>query len=438
MRKRLSFTRLLYNDKVMLIVSFLLATAIWAAVISGPANIEERQISMTVTVDLTNSYAYQSGLRVVGQNEFDVKVTVSGKWSVIAKLTEEDLRVRPDLNAITAPGDVELPLAVSRNSVETDYDILSVTPTSLTVTCDYWKDNVSCPVTVDVSSLSTKTEGDMIGEPILDQNIFPGNKASVSGPEALVEQIDSLVARVEAAEALTSMKQYQTPLVALDKNGNELDLSRCKIANLVSNTVTVTVPIWEERVVQLGYTVVNRPTGFSDDILSIEPKSVDLLGPAEELDVLEQRLANLGTVDFAKLAVSNPSVRFQLDIPETVQAIDAPKEAIVSLNTDNLLQKTLSLNVTQENTVVKGDLNGLSVSVREQTLNDIVVVGDAAAVSAISAAALSVEVDAQSNLTAGTKQYAAQIKVNGYDDVWVFYGRTDNYVNVFITLEEQG
>ena len=436
MKRRFSFTRLLYNDKVMLIVSFLLATAIWAAVISGPANIEERQINMTVTVDLTNSYAYQRGLHVIGENEFDVKVTVSGKWSVIAKLTDQDLRVRPDLNAITAPGDVELPLYVSRNSVETDYDILSVTPGSLTVTCDYWKDNVRIPVKTDVSSLSAKNESDMIGEPMVDQNIFPDNYALVSGPEAVVEQIDSLVARVDASEQLNDMKQYQVPLKAFDKNGNELDLSLCNIANLESDTVTVTVPIWEERVIELGYTVLNRPDGFSEDILQTEPKMLDLLGPAEELDALEEELTNLGTIDFSKLSLGNASVQFALDIPQTVQAIDAPEAVVVSLNTDRLAQKTLSLNVTEENTVVNGDVDGLAVSVREQTLSDIVVVGDEAAVSAITSAALSVEIDAQSNLTTGTKQYAAQIKVNGYDDVWVYYGHDLNYVNVFITLEE--
>ncbi len=436
MKKRFSFSRLLYNDKVMLIMSFLLATAIWVAVISGPANIEERQINVNVTVDLMNSHAYQRGLRVVGDNEFDVKVTVSGKWSVITKLTEEDLRVRADLNAITGPGDVELPLYVSRNSAETDYDILTITPDSLTVVCDYWKDNVSCPVVADVSLLTAAEEGTMIGEPVLDPTIFPDNKAIISGPEAVVDQIDSLVARVSAAEQLTAMKQYQVPLTALDKNGNELDLSLCKIENFESDTVTLTVPIWEERLVKLGYTVNNRPSGLSEDLLQISPETVDLLGPAEELDALEEELVNLGTVDFSRLSTSADSVRFKLDIPPSVQAIDAPDAAVVTLNTEQLSQKTVSLTVTKDNTVVKGGTDGMAMSVREQTLDNIVIVGDAAAVSAISPAALSVQIEPQSNLAAGTKQYAAKIVVNGYDDVWIYYGQDTDYVNVFVTLEE--
>jgi len=434
-KKQWSFSRLLYNDKLMLIMSFLLATAIWIGVVTGPANIEDRQISVPVTIDMTNSYAYQRGLRIIGETEYDVKVTVSGKWSVISKLTAEDLRVRPDLNEISEPGDVELPLIVSRNSAETDYDILTVTPSSVMVACDYWKDNVSCPVTVDVSALTASGEGKMIGVPVMDGNPFPDNKAIVSGPESIMDQLDSLVVKVTQAEELAELKQYSVPLTAVDKNGNELDLSLCKIKGYEGETVSITVPIWEERRIELGYSVENCPQGISEDALVIEPSSLDVLGPAEELDALEKELADLGTVDFLRLSAQNNSVAFSLDIPQSVQAIDAPSTATVELVTEGLDQKTVDLTVTAENTFVKSPTDGLTVSVREQTLSDIVLVGNRESIAAITADSLGVEIHAQTNLSAGTKQYAARVVVKDYDDVWVYYGRDMDYVNVFVTLE---
>ncbi len=433
-KKRFSFTRLLYNDKIMMIVSLLLATAIWLAVISGPANIEERPITVSVTIDLTNSYAAQSGLHVIGEDTFDVKVTVSGAWSVITKLNEEDLRVRPDLTAVTGAGDVEIPLNVSRNSSETDYDILAVTPNAVTVTVDYWRDDAVFDIETDVTALTAVGENAMIGEPFVDKTLFPDGKAAVSGPKTVVDRIETLVAKVTTPEELTAMKQYQVPLSALDAQGNEVDLSQCEIRGFTADTVTLTVPIWEERHVELGYTVKNLPDGYSqDELLTLEPASLDLLGPAEELNALETELADLGVVDVTKLSVSNNTVTFDLKIPQTVRVIGAADSVKVTMNTAHLAQKSVSLQVTGENTVVSGALHGLSASIREQTLENVLLVGDASAINAISAAALTVEVELGDTALAGTQQYYARIVVNGYDDVWACYGDAEG-IPLYVTL----
>ncbi|MBQ3094623.1 MAG: hypothetical protein IJC52_05560, partial [Clostridia bacterium] len=184
MKKGFSFTRLLYNDKLMLVLSLLISVAIWFGVISDSANIEERSIPVTVTVDLTNSYAHQSGLRIIGEDTFTAQVNVSGAWSVITKLDEADFRVRPDLTAITGAGDVDLPLNVTRNSAETDYDIISVTPSEISVVCDYWQEGARFRVQTDVSALkAAEFEKYQIGEPVLDKTAFPDGSVTLSGPK---------------------------------------------------------------------------------------------------------------------------------------------------------------------------------------------------------------------------------------------------------------
>ncbi len=429
-KRRFSFSRLLYNDKVMMILSLLLAIGIWVSVISGPANIDERTITVKATIDLTN----RSDLRVIGENEFDIKVTVSGKWSVITKLSEEDLRVRPDFTVGITPGVVEIPIDVMRNSSETDYDILSVSPNSVTVTVDYWRENVTFDIHTDVSSLTAVGENAMIGEPTIDPAVFPDGKAVVSGPKTVVDKIDKLVAKVSVAEELTAQKQYAVPLTALDVDGNQLDLSLCEIQNYTAQTVTLTVPIWEERHIELGYTVKNLPEGFAqNELLTLEPAALDLIGPAEELNALQAEFSNLGTVDVSQLSISNDSISFPLDIPQTVRSFGAAEAATVTLNTDNLSQKTVSLRVTDENAEVIGSLHGLTASVREQTLDNVLLVGDSSAIHAISTAALSVKIELGDNMTAGTKQYNARIVVNGYDDVWVYYGDADG-LPLYVTL----
>ena len=436
MKKRFTFSRLINNDKLMMIVSLLLAIALWVGVVSGPANIQERPIAVTVTVDLTNTYAHQSGLRVLGNATFDVKVNVSGAWSVVSKLDADDIRVRPDLTSITGAGDVEVPLTASRNSDEMDYDILSVSPSTVTVMCDYWQEGSTFKVTTDVSALTAADPSKyQIGEPVLDTTAFPDGKLTVDGPKSVVTKIDTLVARITTEEVLSDIKQYTVPLVALDQDGQTLDLSYCTFKEVPTGMVTLTVPIWEQRHIDIGYTLKNVPSGIdTETMLTTEPQGLDVLGPSAELDALEEQLTNIGTVDFATLSVKNSSVSFPLTIPSTVRVIDSPTEVTVSLNTDNLSQKTLTLVPAPNNIVLRGDTKSLKVTIPQQTLDQIVLVGDATAINAITSAALSLEIDLGDSPQAGTKQYTAKLVINGYDDVWAYYGTDQEGIKVYITL----
>lgn len=434
MKKGFSFTRLLYNDKLMLVLSLIISVSIWLGVISDSANIEERSIPVTVTVDLTNSYAHQSGLRIIGEDTFTAQVNVSGAWSVITKLDEADFRVRPDLTAITGAGDVDLPLNVTRNSAETDYDIISVTPSEISVVCDYWQEGARFRVQTDVSALkAAEFEKYQIGEPVLDKTAFPDGSVTLSGPKTTVSQIDRLVAKVTTEEELTETKQYDVPLMAFDQNGVAVDISLCEIKELPDQIVAMTVPLWEERVVPLKYTVVGDP-GTMKERLTAQPHEVDLLGPAEELDALEARFKNLGTVDFAKLSTEHNTVSFELDIPATVRAIDSPTELTVTLDTEGLSQKTVSMEATTANTTVVGDKGGLKAEVPPQTLDNIVLVGDESAINAISEAALTLEIDVGDAPAPGTKQYTATVKVNGRDDVWAYYADQNGGIPLYATL----
>ncbi len=433
MRKRLTFSKLLANDKLMMVVSLILAVAIWASVLAGPAYIEEREITVDIKVDLTNSYAYQSGIRVIGETDFSAVVNVSGALSVISKLDASDFRVRPDLTVITGAGDFELPLNVSRNSTVTDYEILSVTPSTVSVACDYWQEGVRFKLLTDVSALkAADPEKLQIGEPVIEQTAFPDGYLTIDGPKTVIDKINSLVARIAAEEELTQTKQYQVPVVALDENGNELDLTDCSIEELPDGTVAMTVPLWEERHVTFGYNVINQPED-DEGLLIVTPESVDLLGPSADLDALEEQLRNLGTVDFAKLSLTNDTVTFPLNIPSTVRAIDNPTEMTVSLDSEGLSQKTMTVTATAENTVLVGS-SSYELTVPQQTFENVLLVGSNSSINRITAEDITLEIDAGESPTPGTKQYVAKLKINNFDDVWVCYGPENDGITMYAAL----
>ena len=197
----------------------------------------------------------------------------------------------------------------------------------------------------------------------------------------------------------------------------------------------MTVPIWEQRHIEIGYTLENVPAGLkTTDLLTVTPQGLDVLGPSAELDALQAQLNNVGTVDLAALSMAESTVTFPLSIPSTVRAIDSPEEIAVSLNTDTLSEKTLSLVPTAKNIVFKGDTKTLKVTVPQQTLDQIHLIGDTSAINAITSASLSLEIDLGDSPKAGTKQYIAKLIINGYDDVWAYYGSETEGIKVYVTL----
>ncbi|MGN0172752.1 MAG: YbbR-like domain-containing protein [Acutalibacteraceae bacterium] len=436
MKRKFSFSKLLYHDKLMMLLSLICAVVIWVLVISGPSNISERSISAKVSVDLTNTYAYQSGLRLIGDTEFDVQINVSGTWAVVSRLDESDFRVRPDLSGITGPGDVELALTVSRNSMETDYDILSVTPGTVSVACDYWEDGKSFELQTDLSQLSVSDPDTMrIGEPVLDKTAFPNGSLTIEGPKTVVDQIDSLVARVAQQEVISDIRQYDVPVTALDKNGNEVDISYCSFKELSENRVSLTVPVWVERHIDFGYTLENVPAGIdAKSILTLTPSGIDVLGPSGELDALEKQFENLGTVNFSYLSVLNNTASFDLNIPTTVRVTDNVTTAKVKLDTSGLSTKIFEVTASSDTVTVSGNISAYTVTVSQQKLSGITVVGRQSSIDAITADNLTLTVDVGASPTAGTRQYDAFFKVNGYDDVWVYYGGASATPQLYITL----
>ena len=417
MKKRFTFSRFLNNDKLMMLVSLLVAIGIWVMVLTGPMNIVDRVVTTKVTVNLGNSYAGLSGLRVIGEAETDVQVTIEGAWSVISRIDAEDLRVSADLTAITGPGEFALPLLVSRNSAETSYDILNVSPRTVSVRCDYWQEGTIFKVECDTSALTVSDPDAMqIGDPVIDQTTFPNGMVTIEGPKSTVSRIKRVVARVTATEPLTAIRRFEVPLTALDADGNAVELTDCAILEVPTGILRVTVPIWESRRMSLGVTAVNVPEGLDAlTLLTVEPQEIEVLGPTAELDALEEQLGALGTVDVRTLSVDHPSVTLPLSLPSTVRGVEVPTVATVSLNGETIAQKELTVTADETNVIFLGG-DSKKVAVEAKTFDGLVVVGNLESVQKLTKEDIRFTVQ----LEAEESWYTPTVSVEGYDDVWVY------------------
>ena len=426
-----SLTALLHNRRFIAIVSVVLSVGIWYAVVSGPANIQERTLTIPVSVDLSNTYAETIGLRLTGEASTDVSVVVQGQWSVISRLTAADLRVRANVSSVQKAGKQDVPLTVGYNSANVNYEILSLYPDSISITCDYWETEV-LRVQVDTSML-TAADGTQLGTPILDPAVTTDGTLTLSGPKSQLDRIRTLIARIPGKATLSDVRVFEAALQAYDEDGTEVPLTGCSIGGLDTHTINVTVPVWVTREVPLHCTLKNAPAFFTrtSDRITVTPASVKLLGPANTLDTLTD-LGDLGVLDFDSLSPETTERELELSLPDSVQIVSGETKVKVSVNLSGFTSKTLTFTPSASNVQYSNNTSGRQTEVQPRDIS-VTLIGSEASLASLTEEALWLTVDL-TGAAQGTAAYNARFQVVGYDDVWVCYGEGVSGTSVYVTL----
>ncbi len=439
MKHRFSINAFMHNRTASLIFSFAVAVIIWGAVVFGSPTLQERQIRVPVTVDLTGSYAESIGLCLIGDSEFSVQVQVSGRWTVISKLTEDDIRVRAEVNTINNAGKQTLTLRASRNSAEDDYEIDSILPDTISVVCDYW-DTTEFTVVTDLNGTKA-TDTNVLGTPLLDADMFRNGKVKISGPRSVLSKVASVQARITAPETIAQTTVFDAVLMALDAEGKEVDMSQCEFVDLSSVNIKVTVPVEAVRVIDLHCTVLNTPTGLAelgDKLISISPPTITVVGPQENVEAFISGIENLTTIDFDKLTPDNLVQSIPLDLPPSVRVLDGTEEVIVSVNVEDFTMKEFELPI--DASLGNAGIVNLPEGMKAQVLSPNVkfsVVGKSSYLDRLEEQDFTVELTLPDGAAVGNHKCSVRIQItknssDNFKKMWVYYG---DDVSCVVTLQ---
>ena len=107
---------MLENSKTRLVISFILAFALWFYVV-GQMNPPMRKTYRDIAITLTNEQSLSdNGLSVLNWSDDSLRVTVSGKRSTINKLSKADI--------VATEGDARSGLQAQRRTVRIDDDVV--------------------------------------------------------------------------------------------------------------------------------------------------------------------------------------------------------------------------------------------------------------------------------------------------------------------------
>ncbi len=439
MKKQFSLSKLMHNEKLMMLASFVLAVLIWSLVVFGPSNAQDQVITgVPISVTL-NDYATQTlNLRITSGANATATVTVHGLRSVVSKLSAADITVTADTGNVIKEGTYTLQLrAVSSG----DYTITKVVGDdgnndTVTVTCDVWKE-ATVPVEVEMNNIALEDEKTLqFGTPLINSEAVTDGNIIVAGPKTEINRISKVVAIIEDAEVISEATAYEARLEARDDQGSLI--TGVTFNGIEDSMVNVTVPVMVYRKVELTPMLLHTPAAYRnrDGLISVSPKTVELWGVPSELDDYINSIQSMLQLDFDQLSASNLTQNIALQTVDGIRPVNGSETIQVKVGLSGITSKTYSVDINADNFNVANCPEGYTVKPKQNKIADITLCGTAKTLNKIKSDDIILLLDMENAAAVGQQTMKARIAVRGQGGVWAYYGEAAHGVDVLVSVEQ--
>ena len=436
MKKRLSFSRLLHHDKLMMVVSLLLAILIWSLVVYGQGNLEEREITgVPVSVTL-NDYASETlKLRIVSGANPTATVRVQGTRAELERLSAQDITVTADTGNVIKEGTYVLQIRATSSG---DFSIVGLvgddgTTSTVTITCDVWREQ-SFPITVEMPKLTvTDATQYQFGTPSVSGAAVTEGAVIVAGPKSDINRIARVVANIPDEASISETAVFTADLLAYDAYDRPID--SVSFLQAEDAKVNVTVPVMVYRKVKLNPTINHIPAGYADkeDLFTITPTEVELWGVPSEVDEYIAAIQSQLVMDFDLMTPDDLKKEIVLEAAEGIRLLNGSETLTLKINLSNIHYSIVEVPLTEENVRILNCPEGYTVKVEQNRLPNVRLCGISSKLRRIKPEDIVLVVDVADKIP-GQQEIQARLEL-GEDTVWVCYGTTDG-VKVLISIAE--
>ena len=414
--KRFSFRRILDNNKIILVISFVLAVAIWLIISMQFSDPQEATFSdVPVTIDTTMSDSID--LQVFGQKDMRVSIQVSGKRYDVSPLTlsQDDFIVTASTVNVSSAGKHSLPITVRLKDTSRNVEIVSFRPESVDVYFDYSLTE-SYPIEVQLTAPDggIAADGFVNGDPIASSA-----EVTVSGASTEINEIAKVLAKVKLDAPLEQTAKFENvSLSIVNANGGVIRSAYVKVEDSITD-VTVTVPIFKIMQFKPSVRFKNTPSYFTDHPVSYICSPSGTVNAAVSTDLLDSAESlSLGTIDFADVKMGTNVFTFAAkDIPN-IRVLDNVEEFRVYFSMDGFQSRTFTL--TGEDISFTSVPRGVTASVAPDAQYTVTVVGLESEVQELTADRISAAVDA-AGLSPQDEPYSLPVafSIDGTTSCWV-------------------
>lgn len=384
---------------------------------------EYEQTFGNVTVELinTDSLVSDSGLMLYSGYGNMVGVTVSGKKSIVSKLSDSDIVVTADVGKITGGSgrydcklSVDVPagcklISLSQETISVYVDTASTASVKLTEK----RDNTNLP------------EGCYVGA--ID---FPVDMITVEGPEKIVSRIAE--ARFDNdMNGITKSVTVTQRVYLVDAYGNKIESPYVKY---YPQEVTVDIPVLKSAEVPIEVVFKNGFFNYDNTYTTVTPSTVRVTGEPEIIDA--GNLIERVEIDEANDYLTTGSDELKCTKKVALKAVDGVEldtdtVEIVSVPSSSI--KLRKITVPSKNIIDTGGKTGVSYT-WDHTPVTVSVIGSLEAVSSLSADDITLRFDMSpySETNTGTTEVRAEVIIDSnYKDELLAIGYYEISVTFF-------
>ncbi len=317
------FLKLLSNNIGLKILALLASMVLWFIVTNITDPTESKRF-YNVPVEILNEEALTNEGKVyeILDNTGVISIlTVTGKNSVIEKLTADDIKATADLSQITFLNTASINITSTRNSSDLTFKASTDT---LKISVEDMK---RTQLVINASVVGSPADGYVVGSVTPSQNVV-----RISGPESVVETIDHVDAVANIGNyAYTSDINTSVDLVLYDADNIEINNSSIKL-NI--STINITISILATKEVPLIFEVTGTPadgyrqTGSAEGSIS----TLNIAGKKSAIDSVSSISITDESLDITDLTKNlSTTINIKKLLPSSVSFADSSFDGNVTV-----------------------------------------------------------------------------------------------------------
>ena len=409
----------LLNNYGLKLLSILCAIILWIAIVNTNDPYDKVTITRVPVILLNTEVLTDSGYlyEIIDGTDY-VTLTVKGPRSIVENLKNTDFKAEAKIISEfseTAKIDVE---CIKSNI---DYDNLTITMAKDEVKLDIQNRTSK---TFDVIAVidGTPANGYYTDETLV--SISPST-IKISGPENIIEQIDSVKVNIGVTGENANITTNITPTL-YNAAGGRINSSKLTFSK---EQITCKLDVIKQKTVDVNYAVTgNVEEGYRYTSINTTLPKVVIAGTDSELAKINSIDIPANLIDLTGLTGDKTySIRVSQYVPNTVKYITSDTYASVTVTVEQL--KSKSVNLLNSNITVKNLATGYKLEFADNSINLVSVKGIEADLEKFTSDDLNAEIDL-TGLKEGT--HSVQIKITSKKDVEI----VGNYkVNVKVTQD---
>ncbi|MBQ2963283.1 MAG: hypothetical protein IJE14_01350 [Clostridia bacterium] len=405
--------KLFYDNKVLMVFSFVVAVIIWLLVVISFSPVDTAVIKdVPVTLDLANSVPAQFDLEIFGQSEFSVDVEVSGKRYILSSVADKNsVKVVAQTAYVDSAGKHTLTLKASKVKESDEFEIVGLSDEFIEVFFDVYMEqdfNLEPRINADDELVE---KGFVAGDPVLS-----AESVVISGPATEVRAVKSVFAEINIDKPLSQTKTQAAEINAYNEAGAVLHYLSYNYGN---SDVTVTVPVYYVVNKPTSVTFKNAPSAYIDEPFSYTINPAQFNAGIQGIDGSNtvESIA-IATIDFAQLKPGKNVFTVSADSVPSVYSLESFNDFEVTVSVTGCKSKTLT--VPAENISFVNAPQSYNVESVVRSVGSVTVVGPEASLSVVTPSELFATVDLSgADLSATQQEFSARVSVKNSEDCWV-------------------